>query len=260
MATKKCKRCNKSVYKVEEIVASGDSYHKACFKCFAEGCSVKLNLNTFKKDPISGEIFCAKHLPKPKATQVADSLLTKQATSAPKTGVVGGYSKGDKYTITADSFAMKNALNAPKTEVHGGGIRRGEDKYSATADSFAMKNALNAPKTGVSKGIHKGDASTAPKASNAFTNDKATESGEFVSSAQQSTADTGSTWGDGNTDSGTYESNPEQSTADTGATWGSDNTDHGTYESKPEASTADTGSTWGDGNTCLLYTSDAADE
>jgi len=186
MSGKPCKKCNKTVYPLEAIKAGDETFHKLCFKCNDSKCNIQLNLKTFKRDSASGQVYCDKHVPRPGHTQVADSVLTKQA--------------------------------------------------------------LKAPRTDNAKGIHKADPKVAPKVSNSYQNDRSTEAGEFEKHAEQSTADTGGSWGAQNVDHGTFESNPEQSNAATGGSWGNQNVDHGTFENNPEPSRAATGGSWGSQN------------
>ena len=49
----KCPSCTKSVYRVEEILCAGQSWHKGCFKCGGtgeNGCSKKLSTSDFTVD------------------------------------------------------------------------------------------------------------------------------------------------------------------------------------------------------------------
>ncbi|KAJ3340658.1 hypothetical protein HDU93_006515 [Gonapodya sp. JEL0774] len=66
-----------------------------------------------------GAVYCEKHLPKPRATAVADSVATVHATTAPKKAaeglaktVVGTGDPGKGMTL--DSVSLKHAVNAPK--------------------------------------------------------------------------------------------------------------------------------------------------
>ena len=86
MASKKCAKCTKTVYPVEQINAAGVVFHKNCFRCFGEGCGTTLSIKNFKA--FENKVYCAIHYPgdhqKIKATQVTDSISTKHAVNAPK--------------------------------------------------------------------------------------------------------------------------------------------------------------------------------
>jgi cysteine/glycine-rich protein len=58
-AAPKCAICDKSVYKMEEIVALGHTWHKDCFKCGgcnADGCKKKLTLDSYTEH--QGQPYC----------------------------------------------------------------------------------------------------------------------------------------------------------------------------------------------------------
>eukprot|EP00455_Lapot_gusevi_P006342 TRINITY_DN1271_c0_g1_i4.p1 TRINITY_DN1271_c0_g1~~TRINITY_DN1271_c0_g1_i4.p1 ORF type:complete len:102 (+),score=27.72 TRINITY_DN1271_c0_g1_i4:80-385(+) len=78
----KCGRCGRTVYQVELIEGADKKWHKACFKCADESCGLTLNLKTFRAH--QGEIFCARHVPMPSVTPVADSLHVAHQINAPK--------------------------------------------------------------------------------------------------------------------------------------------------------------------------------
>jgi len=132
MASKSCSKCGKTAYPLESLNSGDNTYHKLCFKC--SGCGIQLNLKTFKKH--SGDIWCPNCTPKEKHTQVADSVLTKNALSAPK--VTSGYTsahKGDKRTepkmgefgndktVQAGEFESEAAPSSADTGHHSGAIR-----------------------------------------------------------------------------------------------------------------------------------------
>ena len=77
MPNKKCIKCGKTAYPLESIEAAGNTWHKFCFKC--KGCGITLNVTSFKAH--EGDVYCKNCTPKATATQVADSLLTRQALS-----------------------------------------------------------------------------------------------------------------------------------------------------------------------------------
>ncbi|XP_043204425.1 transcriptional regulatory protein AlgP-like isoform X1 [Amphibalanus amphitrite] len=66
---KKCGKCTKTVYPTEELKCLDKSWHKGCFRCWE--CGMALNMRTYKgfnKLP-----YCEAHIPKPKATTVAET-------------------------------------------------------------------------------------------------------------------------------------------------------------------------------------------
>jgi hypothetical protein len=76
----KCAKCNKTVYPVEEVKCLDKLWHKACFKC--NECGMTLNMKNYKgfdKMP-----YCNAHVPKAKATIVADTPEMKRLASNTK--------------------------------------------------------------------------------------------------------------------------------------------------------------------------------
>ncbi|KAI9336589.1 hypothetical protein BD770DRAFT_401616 [Pilaira anomala] len=55
-----CPNCSRRVYVIEKVEANGRVYHKHCFKCKEEGCSLTLANFHFHDN----ELFCPKHVPK----------------------------------------------------------------------------------------------------------------------------------------------------------------------------------------------------
>ena len=79
MSTAPCNKCGKTVYPTEKIEAAGGAFHKGCFKCNEDTCGTGLTLKTFKAH--AGQIYCAKHVPAPKSTAIADSMSIMHAKS-----------------------------------------------------------------------------------------------------------------------------------------------------------------------------------
>uniref|UniRef100_A0A1B0BP82 LIM zinc-binding domain-containing protein n=1 Tax=Glossina palpalis gambiensis TaxID=67801 RepID=A0A1B0BP82_9MUSC len=52
-----CRYCSKPVYKMEEIKAEGQIYHKACFRC--NKCSKQLKVDNYQSH--EGELYCLVH-------------------------------------------------------------------------------------------------------------------------------------------------------------------------------------------------------
>lgn len=67
--SKKCAKCEKTVYPTEELKCLDKIWHKGCFKC--QVCNMTLNMKNYKgydKMP-----YCNAHYPQTKHTQVADT-------------------------------------------------------------------------------------------------------------------------------------------------------------------------------------------
>ncbi|XP_077561887.1 LIM and SH3 domain protein Lasp isoform X2 [Haemaphysalis longicornis] len=74
MSSKKCARCEKTVYPLEELKCLDKIWHKGCFKC--QECNMTLNMKTYKgfnKLP-----YCSAHCPQAKHTAVADTPEAKR--------------------------------------------------------------------------------------------------------------------------------------------------------------------------------------
>ncbi|XP_075218568.1 LIM and SH3 domain protein Lasp isoform X2 [Lycorma delicatula] len=72
--SKKCARCEKTVYPIEELKCLDKIWHKQCFKC--QVCNMTLNMRNYKgfnKNP-----YCEAHIPKAKATTVAETPELKR--------------------------------------------------------------------------------------------------------------------------------------------------------------------------------------
>ncbi|CAG0894739.1 unnamed protein product [Darwinula stevensoni] len=72
--SKKCARCEKTVYPLEELKCLDKVWHKLCFKC--QECGMSLNMRNYKgfnKLP-----YCEAHIPKPKATTVDETPELKR--------------------------------------------------------------------------------------------------------------------------------------------------------------------------------------
>jgi len=79
-----CGKCAKTVYPEEAIDGAGKKWHKGlCFRCHhPAGCTITLDLkNHFA---FEGKVYCNTHCPRPKATTIADDVMTQHARNAPK--------------------------------------------------------------------------------------------------------------------------------------------------------------------------------
>merc|ERR1711974_396321 len=150
----KCATCGKTAYPLESVSAAGQTYHKLCFKC--DVCKCTLNVKNFKAR--EGKIYCHTHLPTEKHTQVADSVLTKHATAAPKLNTQVGVSKGtgEKPNVGMDTVVTQTALKAPKKDVQVGVSKGTGEKPNIGVDTIATQSAFKAPKKDIERGIQKG--------------------------------------------------------------------------------------------------------
>ncbi|TPX35366.1 hypothetical protein SmJEL517_g02220 [Synchytrium microbalum] len=153
MASQNCNSCSKTVYPTERIDAAGSQYHKAgqtflcslneplgCFKCHEETCKIQLSLKTFKA--AEGQVWCEKHLPKPKATAIADSVSVMHAMHAPKKVTEGLHTikvgTGEVPSYGLDTVSNQHALNAPKKPIENlGNVQKGD--YSKEQSGVASQ-------------------------------------------------------------------------------------------------------------------------
>jgi len=96
-----CTSCGKTVYPIEAVSAADKVWHKGCFRCESEGCNISLTLKTFTA--VRGMVYCSKHVPKEKPTNVtADgNLVTANALAAPKLAKTQGIQKNMRTTFGA---------------------------------------------------------------------------------------------------------------------------------------------------------------
>lgn len=66
---KRCARCEKTVYPTEELKCLDKVWHKLCFKC--KDCGMALNMRNYKG--FNKEPYCEAHIPKAKATTMAET-------------------------------------------------------------------------------------------------------------------------------------------------------------------------------------------
>eukprot|EP00092_Neocalanus_flemingeri_P007819 GFUD01008440.1.p1 GENE.GFUD01008440.1~~GFUD01008440.1.p1 ORF type:complete len:448 (-),score=101.55 GFUD01008440.1:1436-2779(-) len=79
--SKKCAKCEKTVYPVEELKCLEKIWHKTCFKC--QVCNMTLSMKSYKGfDKLP---YCGAHVPKAKATVIADTPENKRLAENSKT-------------------------------------------------------------------------------------------------------------------------------------------------------------------------------
>ncbi|XP_046984409.1 LIM and SH3 domain protein F42H10.3-like isoform X2 [Schistocerca americana] len=71
---KKCARCEKTVYPIEELKCLDKVWHKLCFKC--QVCNMTLSMKTYKG--FNKQPYCEAHVPKAKATTMAETPELKR--------------------------------------------------------------------------------------------------------------------------------------------------------------------------------------
>merc|ERR1712032_608503 len=103
---------------------------------------------------MGGSVYCAKCVPKPSATAVADDFKVKSALNAPKK-TAEGLGKAQKGTgdkavgVSLDSMSVKSATSAPKKTAEGLGTAQkgtGDKAVGVGLDSMSVKSATSAPK------------------------------------------------------------------------------------------------------------------
>ncbi|RKO95148.1 hypothetical protein CAUPRSCDRAFT_9347 [Caulochytrium protostelioides] len=97
-----------------------------------------LNLKSFKA--ADAHVWCEKHLPKPKATAVADSVSTVHALMSPKKTTEGLHKThvgvGDAVSLGPDSVAVLHATSAPRKSVENlGTVQKGSVAHLAGSNN-----------------------------------------------------------------------------------------------------------------------------
>lgn len=111
--SKKCAKCDKTVYPIEELKCLDKSWHKACFKCGE--CGMVLNMKNYKgynKIP-----YCNAHYPTTKHTAVADTpenrRLAKNTAIQSQVKYHADFEKnikGSKIQVADDPETRRNQL------------------------------------------------------------------------------------------------------------------------------------------------------
>ncbi|XP_028137591.1 LIM and SH3 domain protein F42H10.3 isoform X2 [Diabrotica virgifera virgifera] len=129
--SKKCARCEKTVYPTEELKCLDKVWHKLCFKC--KDCGMALNMRNYKG--FNKEPYCEAHIPKAKATTMAETPELKRIAENTKLQSNVKYhadfekSKG-KFTQVADDPEMlrikQNTKIISNVAYHGDLLRKAE--------------------------------------------------------------------------------------------------------------------------------------
>jgi hypothetical protein len=137
----KCPVCDKTVYPTEAVNTDQKAYHKACFRC--KKCKTSLNIKNYRF--YEGSLWCVTHLPKPKATIVADDKNVLDRLNAPKKAIgegARGVQKDDAVrdaaaaaAATPKKKAAGSAASTPQKEDANDELR--EEQYEAEAEAEA---------------------------------------------------------------------------------------------------------------------------
>lgn len=157
---KKCARCDKQVYPVEEWKCLDKVWHKMCFKCTV--CGMVLNMKNYKgfdKMP-----YCATHYPQQKHTAVADNPEIQRIKENTKIQSNAKYhedfekSKGNYIAVTNDLEISRQMENQKLVS----GV---EYKYPKNRDSNQQVNrsVVSNTKTVTYKAGEKMDVQQVPK-------------------------------------------------------------------------------------------------
>ncbi|KAJ3103384.1 hypothetical protein HDU97_010222 [Phlyctochytrium planicorne] len=144
MSSQACGKCEKTVYPTEKVEAAGKWFHKGCFKCNDASCGITLTLKTFQCD--NGALYCAKHLPKVKATSIADPVSIQHAINTPKKSSEGLHKvqvgTGETPSYGLQSIGTQHALSAPRASAENLGHVQKGDK-SPTKTGFGSKEDIS---------------------------------------------------------------------------------------------------------------------
>ena len=126
----KCPRCDKTVYSNEAVKVAGGDWHSGCVRCRECGCS--LNVKTAMAH--TGDVYCKVHVPKPKATTVADSVMMEHAKQAQNTK-----SHAKEGTVKNDDTKPVHAsasVAPPKAASSYGSSDAGEEYGGGSSDNY----------------------------------------------------------------------------------------------------------------------------
>lgn len=192
-----CPGCKDQVFPRERPVRALDAqWHPNCLKCTT--CKTLLNvrsLESYEKKP-----YCAAHRPSASATQVADDVHIKQATSVPK---------------AADRAAGVDVTAQRKFAAPGRNVRldahadRAADRFTSDRSADTGEYTKEAMPSATNAGISWADST------------HKADTGEFVREASASRTQAGHAWADPShkSDQGEFGSTPAASASSAGTTW-----------------------------------------
>ncbi|GFU48152.1 LIM and SH3 domain protein F42H10.3 [Nephila pilipes] len=159
MSSKRCSRCEKTVYPLEELKCLDKLWHKQCFKC--QECGMTLNMKTYKgynKQP-----YCNAHCPQAKHTAVADTPEIRRLAENTKLQSNVKYhedfekAKG-KFTQVADdpeTLRIRNTSKIISNVSYHGELERKKQ--------MEQKRHLVLEKNGIPAPVNGGDVSRSPE-------------------------------------------------------------------------------------------------
>lgn len=144
--SKRCSKCEKTVYPTEELKCLDKIWHKACFKC--EVCGMTLNMKNYKgydKMP-----YCSAHYPQTKHTQVADTPEARRIAENTKIQSQVQYHadfeklKGHKTSVAEDPETARIKQNtAIQSNINYWGVREQRNMMEEKRPMEAVDNVSN---------------------------------------------------------------------------------------------------------------------
>jgi hypothetical protein len=133
---------------MEKIGVLEKQWHKGCFKCSDDECTLTLNLKTVRTK--FDRIWCAQHEPRDVPNVTNDSMQMTNARDAPKVANVSSEQRVmegvDRKGSQQLSFSQTAQQNAPKVETVSNEQRvmEGADRKGTQAASMTTTNAMSA--------------------------------------------------------------------------------------------------------------------
>ncbi|XP_022160078.1 LIM and SH3 domain protein F42H10.3 isoform X2 [Myzus persicae] len=147
---KKCARCEKIVYPIEELKCLDKAWHKQCFKC--QSCGMTLNMRNYKG--FNKEPYCEAHIPKVKHTTVAETPELKRIAENTRLQSNAQYhaefekTKGKLTQVADDPETLRikaNSKNISNAEYHGDFLKKAEmeqRRHLSNGNNAAKKNVI----------------------------------------------------------------------------------------------------------------------
>lgn len=146
--SKRCAKCEKPVYPIEELKCLDKIWHKSCFKC--ENCGMTLNMKNYKgydKKP-----YCVAHYPTTKFTAVADTPENRRIATNTKLQSSIKYheafekQKGKRITVADDPELQRIKQNTQiQSEINYKGIKQTRDIMEQRRPEQAAQDGHSLP-------------------------------------------------------------------------------------------------------------------